>query len=271
MSSEGESRRMQSVRNRFDECPTYPSPWQLHKLAWSPAKPVFHEHHSGSGPMRECGYRPASSATSSRIIGGSDSTLGDWPWMVSLRDASNNHRCAAVLIDSMTAVTAAHCVDKFETAVLGDLKLSMTSKYHVEIDVESYSHPDYKPNQIFNDIAVIHFKTALSFDHDYILPVCLAAHENSTAYTSCYITGWGHTSEGGHVSDTLQKATVELFDQSQCESFYSDRVILPSMLCAGHVSGAMDSCQGDTGGPLVCEDYDGRFHLVGITSFGYGC
>ncbi|XP_071494723.1 snRNA-activating protein complex subunit 1-like [Diadema antillarum] len=27
-------------------------PMKLHKLAWSPAKPVFHEHHSGSGPSK---------------------------------------------------------------------------------------------------------------------------------------------------------------------------------------------------------------------------
>lgn len=31
------------------------------------------------------------------------------------------------------------------------------------------------------------------------------------------------------------------------------------------------STKGDTGGPLQCEDQDGRFHLVGITSFGFGC
>ena len=29
--------------------------------------------------------------------------------------------------------------------------------------------------------------------------------------------------------------------------------------------------QGDTGGPLQCEDDEGRMYLVGITSFGYGC
>ena len=38
-----------------------------------------------------------------------------------------------------------------------------------------------------------------------------------------------------------------------------------------HVYGVCFVKQGDTGGPLQCEDQYGRFHLVGITSFGYGC
>eukprot|EP00057_Strongylocentrotus_purpuratus_P011161 XP_011665635.1 PREDICTED: uncharacterized protein LOC585547 isoform X4 [Strongylocentrotus purpuratus] len=218
----------------------------------------------------DCGFRPAYSSSRPRIIGGSPTQLGDWPWMVSLRDRSNVHRCAAVVINSTTAVTAAHCVKKFDTAVLGDLKLSMTSPYHIETDVEAAIHPDYAINTITNDIAVIKFNINLEFN-DYIQPICLQDRDASTRFTACYITGWGHTSEGGTVSDTLQKATITLFDEAQCQSFYPDRTITPTMLCAGHLSGEMDACQGDTGGPLQCEDQYGRFHLVGITSFGYGC
>nr|XP_054763584.1 uncharacterized protein LOC129270209 [Lytechinus pictus] len=221
--------------------------------------------------ITDCGFRPAHSSSSPRIIGGSPTQLGDWPWMVSLRDRSNVHRCAAVIINSNTAITAAHCIDKFETAVVGDLKLSSTSVYHLGLDIEGRAqHEDYNSETIENDIGIIKFKTPLNFTNDYIRPICLE-NENRTVYKECYVTGWGHSEEGGAVSDTLQEATVTLFNRSACQEFYHDRQLTQGMLCAGSLSGQTDACQGDTGGPLQCEDQEGRFHLVGITSFGYGC
>ena len=39
-----------------------------------------------------------------------------------------------------------------------------------------------------------------------------------------------------------------------------------TMICAGYPEGGKDSCNGDGGGPLIC---DGE--LQGITSWGIGC
>ena len=41
-----------------------------------------------------------------------------------------------------------------------------------------------------------------------------------------------------------------------------------NMICGGKVN--EDTCQGDSGGPLVC-NVDGKFVLLGVTSFGFGC
>ena len=40
------------------------------------------------------------------------------------------------------------------------------------------------------------------------------------------------------------------------------------MICGGEEG--VDSCQGDSGGPLVAK-VNGKFILVGVTSFGLGC
>ena len=40
------------------------------------------------------------------------------------------------------------------------------------------------------------------------------------------------------------------------------------MICGGDHN--LDTCQGDSGGPLIA-NIDGKFTLVGVTSWGRGC
>lgn len=50
-----------------------------------------------------------------RIVGGSKSSFGRWPWQISLRQWRTStylHKCGAALLNENWAITAAHCVDK---------------------------------------------------------------------------------------------------------------------------------------------------------------
>jgi len=56
-----------------------------------------------------------------------------------------------------------------------------------------------------------------------------------------------------------------------CRSVYMDYHITDNMFCAGYERGRKDSCAGDSGGPLLCQDDTSRWTVFGITSFGEGC
>jgi len=70
----------------------------------------------------------------------------------------------------------------------------------------------------------------------------------------------------------LRQVKVQLLPHKLCErpDWYGDRM-KPSMLCAGYVQGGKDACYGDSGGPLQCMAPDGKWRLIGVTSFGDSC
>src|SRR4029453_13666213 len=89
------------------------------------------------------------------------------------------------------------------------------------------------------------------------------------------VTGWGQTdgSDDGSYPPMLQIAGDSLHplpfvSDTTCAQRYQG--FQPAaMLCAG--GGSVDSCFGDSGGPLTVEDgnlLDGTQRLVGIVSFG---
>uniref|UniRef100_A0A8D0FU32 Peptidase S1 domain-containing protein n=1 Tax=Strix occidentalis caurina TaxID=311401 RepID=A0A8D0FU32_STROC len=73
-------------------------------------------------------------------------------------------------------------------------------------------------------------------------------------------------------SRTLLQGVVPLLPREDCEVRYGQK-FTNRMICAGNLSEdkRVDSCQGDSGGPLMCQRSNGRWIILGITSWGYGC
>lgn len=81
------------------------------------------------------------------------------------------------------------------------------------------------------------------------------------------MAGWGKTPYASSSSIKL-KAKIPLVNSSECNRIYASSNINLSdgQICAGGEKG-IDSCRGDSGGPLMFEK-DNIFILYGLVSFG---
>jgi trypsin len=89
------------------------------------------------------------------------------------------------------------------------------------------------------------------------------------------ISGWGSTKKCtancGPTSDDLMAAHTQVIDDSTCSADYGADFDPGTMVCAGSQSGGVDTCAGDSGGPLEAPLGGGVYRLVGITGWGSGC
>jgi secreted trypsin-like serine protease len=90
------------------------------------------------------------------------------------------------------------------------------------------------------------------------------------------IAGFGLTSQDAEEApDQMQVAQVPITTDEYCAQAYPDGLggngfDPATMVCAGYPEGGTDTCEGDSGGPLLAP-IDGTYRLVGATSFGDGC
>ncbi|KAM6073099.1 coagulation factor XI-like isoform 1-T1 [Theristicus caerulescens] len=218
------------------------------------------------------------SARTIRIVGGTDSSPGEWPWQVSLhvKLSRQRHLCGGSIISKQWILTAAHCVMSLENPKIWRVYAGILKQSEINEDTPFFKveeiivHPQYKYAQTGYDIALMKLDKPMNFT-DLQLPICLPSKEDANIlYTNCWVTGWGFRKEKGHVEDILQKATVPLMSKEECQARYRKRRIGDKVICAGYDEGGRDACKGDSGGPLSCR-HEEVWYLVGITSWGEGC
>ncbi|KAM6220903.1 transmembrane protease serine 11D-like [Rhynchocyon petersi] len=222
----------------------------------------------------ECGARPdLITLSDERIIGGTKTEEGDWPWQVGLQ-VNNVHHCGGILISNTWILTAAHCFNRYPnpypwTAIFG------ISTTHPKLRIRIRTiiiHNNYKPKTHENDIALVQLNRDVTFTKN-IHRVCLPAPtQNILPGSTAYVTGWGSRRYGGNTVTELEQAKVRIMRNDVCNAPAKyNGLILPGMLCAGVPNGGVDACQGDSGGPLVQEDSRRLWFLVGIVSWGFQC
>nr|QYL00320.1 pro-phenoloxidase activating protein I [Holotrichia parallela] len=232
-----------------------------------------------------------------KILGGEMTALAEFPWtvLVGYKNASGFEKfsCGGSLINNRYVVTAAHCAAGRVLTVVGALNKIRLGEWNTNTDPDCYGdrkiqvcsekpvdygieevivHNDYKEAERsrYHDIALIRLNRYVDFT-DFIRPVCLPQMtDEANVGERLTVTGWGKT-ERVNFSPIKLKVEVPVVSQSQCNSKFTQvRVkVQQTQLCAGGESGK-DSCNGDSGGPLLKSRSD-RFYLEGIVSFGADC
>ncbi|KAF0296009.1 Trypsin-1 [Amphibalanus amphitrite] len=211
-----------------------------------------------------------------RIVGGEATEVNEYPWQVGLVNTGNNRPwCGGTVINNQWVMTAAHCTAG-ESA--GNLQV-LLRKHNIGSDSNQIrmsvsqivDHPSYNSRTLSHDFSLLKLSQTIDFSSlsNQVAPACLPSGGDFVD-VDAIVSGWGTLSSGGSRPSVLQDVTVQTMSNAECTSDLGQGQIDSSMICADVDAGGKDSCQGDSGGPLVT-DVSGRYTLIGVVSWGYGC
>jgi secreted trypsin-like serine protease len=130
-----------------------------------------------------------------------------------------------------------------------------------------------------NDVTLLKLDTP-----SHIRPMLIAAVGERSIWRPgvlSTVAGFGTTSESSSTPPAQMRfAKVPITTDQYCAKAYPSGLSeaaddgtfdAATMLCAGYPQGGTDTCEGDSGGPLLAPRKGGGVRLVGATSFGNGC
>ena len=230
----------------------------------------------------------------------------EFPWHVHLRTYHGQGFCGGSILNKRWILTAAHCVtngngeltrqpEELYLAIgwyesqgyLSDIRHSDKKYGRDFIQAKRIiPHDCYDKEKSINDIALIELSKDIEYSEDRWIalsrPICLPSKNYERKLIDdekCLLTGWGQ-SQFARSTNPLYRAEVHLgLTNSQCQQKLNNNIDVDhSQICGvfDDPDNNINTCMGDTGGPLICNDDNRkankrRYAQVGITTWDVGC
>ncbi|XP_047134646.1 prothrombin [Hydra vulgaris] len=251
---------------------------------------------------KDCGISSDHKNTSNhrvrRIVGGQDSSPGQWPWIVLIIVNKEPATIfSGVLVKPDMVLTLASLLhDPFGKRIdaedifvsLGENDRNKPENNEQQFQIQTgdiYIHPEFNRTILNNDIAIIKLPAKAKIT-PYVTPICLAQpkviRKLETINSLATITGWGVRTPRKLndielkiqtlFSGVLQHAELPLVNNHKCRNATPYYFNIKTMLCAGTSKNENAPCFGDGGSPLMMKNpKTKRWFLIGLFSWSEGC
>ena len=250
---------------------------------------------------KHCGI-DGNQKSSERIIGGTDTKKGEFPWLALLRIPYGHWKCGGSLINQEWILTAAHCVTKEVEGscnpsinerleiMIGHYNMKKTSNAVILKSMNVIPHKKFSYCSGDSDIALIKLKKSINVKkYKNVNTICLPLEQPADIKAGLKVTVVGHGNTenikdkngqwySSKSANIMKRLDTTLVRTESCIAAYNKLVgrhlsiKKGQNMCTRALEG-QDSCRGDSGGPLMTaidneKMSEKQWIQVGIVSWG---